>query len=139
GPVARGTRRLPLVVHERRSERALRRELIVGTASKLDPVHCRLAPARHRIDVIELDEPARRAPLAGGADERALAAIPLPHGALDGGGDVAAARGRGSRAGARLPGPLRWILLRRLATLAAHAVPRGRPPPHHAPLRERGR
>jgi len=60
------------VVHEFGSERAFRRVDVVTPAQKPNPVHRWLAPARHRLDVIELQEGARRATLTGCADERAL-------------------------------------------------------------------
>src|SRR5207244_819863 len=63
-----------------------------------------LSPACHLDRMIKLQELARRAPAPGRADEGALAAVALPNGALDRGGDVPCARGRAPPARARLLG-----------------------------------
>src|SRR5439155_9845036 len=60
-----------LVAHELGAERALRRVLVVGGAPESDPIHRRLTPKCHRVDVIELQEGARRATLTGRTDESA--------------------------------------------------------------------
>ena len=83
-----------LVVHEFSAKRAFGRVLIVRAAPQPHAIDGRLAAARDFVDVVELQERARRASLAGVADERALALVPLPDGALDVGGDVARARRR---------------------------------------------
>jgi hypothetical protein len=83
------SRRFALAVHEISTERALGFELIVGTAAKPDVGYGRKAASRHGLDVIELDELARLAAVAGVADERAAAAVALVDGAANVGGDVA--------------------------------------------------
>ena len=53
--------------------------VIMGSAQESDPFHRRLAPECHRIDVIELQQGARRATLTGRAGERAMTTVSLPH------------------------------------------------------------
>src|SRR6266581_9548760 len=68
-----------------------------AAAAGCGDVATRPAPG-HLVDVIEFEQGARRAALAGLADERALAAISLPHRALDVRRDVPRARGRSTLA-----------------------------------------
>ena len=56
---------------------------IVWPTPETDPSHRSLAPARHGVDVIELEKLARRAAMAGLAHKRALALIALPDRAPD--------------------------------------------------------
>src|SRR5436309_5623123 len=84
---------LSLVVHELGSECALCSIVIMGSAQESDPFHRRLAPECHRIDVIELQQGARRATLTGRAGERALTTVALPHRAPHVSRDIALARG----------------------------------------------
>src|SRR2546428_9699038 len=81
-----------LLVHEVGPERALGRELIVCSTSE-SQIFCRRIPsARHLLNMVVLDELTRFAALAGLADERALAAIAQPDGALHVRGNVASTR-----------------------------------------------
>src|SRR5262245_58545895 len=89
----RSTSLFALVAHERCTECALRGELVMGSAPKPDPLHRRLTPKRHRVDVIELQEAARRASPAGRADKRAATPVSLPHGTPHVSRDVTLARG----------------------------------------------
>jgi hypothetical protein len=87
------------MAHEVDSKRALGFVLIVRTATQPHAGHRGLAAARHGLDVIELEELARRAALAVVADERALATITIPDRAPDVCGDVpgTASRARAPR------------------------------------------
>src|SRR5206468_13082475 len=92
------------------AERALGSVLIVRPAAQPDPRHAGPASARHLLDVIELEQLARRTAAPRLAHEGALPAVPLPHRPLDGSGDV-------TRVSARPPAPARPRGRRELALL----------------------
>src|SRR5258706_4421150 len=77
------TRTLALSPHERDAKRPLGLVLVVGAAAKAHALHARPAAARHRVDVIELEQPARRAAATAVADERAPTLVALPDCAAD--------------------------------------------------------
>src|SRR5678815_1978195 len=93
----------PLPVHEGAPELLLGRELVVGTAAESEVVDGRLPALRDREDVVVLESPTGRAPLAGlRADVGATPGVTRVHGAPHCRGDIA-------RAGARLRASPRTI------------------------------
>lgn len=68
---------LPFLPHECGSKDSLSLGLIVGPAAQPQVVCGRGPAARERLEVIQLEEAARRAAVAVLADERALIAIPV--------------------------------------------------------------
>jgi hypothetical protein len=108
--LACGPRRLALAAHEVRPERELRSVLIVGAAAQPNSGHRGRPVTRHRLYVIEFEQPARRAAAAGFANERAPPAVALPDGASDMGRNVTGRR-------ARLPAASRASRSRELAPL----------------------
>jgi hypothetical protein len=77
-----------LVAHETDAVRLLGRELVVRAAAQSKIGHGCFAAACTLMYVIELQTLAGRAAMARFPDERASPAVPLPHLAPNGGGDV---------------------------------------------------
>src|SRR5207302_864778 len=77
------------LAHEGSSEGAFGPVLVVRAAAKPHPLDARLSSARDLVHMVEFDVAARGTAPALWTDARTLAPIPLPHGALDRGRDVA--------------------------------------------------
>ena len=87
-PMASSIRsRTGLVRRNARSEDKLRLVLIVAAATEREVLGRGRSPERKRLDVMELQERALGAAMSIAGDERALAAVVLPHDALVVSGD----------------------------------------------------
>src|SRR6266852_9021192 len=82
--IARGSQPVPTALSEVQPSFVI----VVTPASQLDLIDTRLAAESVRIQVMELDEPALVAAMAGRSDEGAAPEIPDPVCALHHGGDV---------------------------------------------------
>src|SRR5262249_1413618 len=92
----RHPRFIPLPIHELDAELTLCRVLIVWPTAQPNSFNRRAATPSHRLDVIELEEPARLASMTRVGDERALPAVSAPNRAPDVRGDVPSLATRGT-------------------------------------------